>query len=175
MNHTSTPSTRRHESHRRGVNATQYNPGKRSKSLRAKFGADDSNVVVLWAARLVPEKGADLFADAFVALFNNKTLLEHYPGVIDRIRIVVVGSGPSRAQMEAALPPDRTVFFGHLVGTGGPSARRPCAWRGIGRGRRRSTGLRRATIGARRCGGSVLAWRAPRTNYYDCEEVWTHL
>ena len=74
----STPSTRRHESHRRGVNATQYNPGKRSKSLRAKFGADDSNVVVLWAARLVPEKGADLFADAFVALFNNKTLLEHY-------------------------------------------------------------------------------------------------
>jgi glycosyltransferase involved in cell wall biosynthesis len=73
-------------------------------------------VVVLWAARLVPEKGADLFADAFVALFNNKTLLEHYPGVIDRIRIVVVGSGPSRAQMEAALPPDRTVFFGHLVG-----------------------------------------------------------
>ena len=73
-------------------------------------------MVVLWAARLVPEKGADLFADAFVALFNNKTLLEHYPGVIDRIRIVVVGSGPSRAQMEAALPPDRTVFFGHLVG-----------------------------------------------------------
>ena len=113
---TSTPSTRRHDTHRRGVNATQYNPGKRSKSLRAKFGADDSNVVVLWAARLVPEKGADLFADAFVALFNNKTLLEHYPGVIDRIRIVVVGSGPSRAQMEAALPPDRTVFFGHLVG-----------------------------------------------------------
>ena len=107
---------RRHKPHRRGVNATQYNPGKRSKALRAKFGADDSNVVVLWAARLVPEKGADLFADAFVALFNNKTLLEHYPGVIDRIRIVVVGSGPSRAQMEAALPPDRTVFFGHLVG-----------------------------------------------------------
>ena len=100
----------------RGVNASQYNPGKRSVALRAKFGADNSNVVVLWAARLVPEKGADLFADAFVALFNNKTLLDHYPGVIDRIRIVVVGSGPSRAKMEAELPPDRTVFYGHLVG-----------------------------------------------------------
>ncbi len=88
--------------HRRGVNATQYNPGKRSKSLRAKFGADDSNVVVLWAARLVPEKGADLFADAFVALFNNKTLLEHYKNLTNSASLPGPGPGPEAGDGDGA-------------------------------------------------------------------------
>ena len=36
---------------------------------------------------------------------------------------MVVGSGPSRAQMEAALPPDRTVFFGISWATSAGRAR----------------------------------------------------
>mmetsp|Transcript_13154 Transcript_13154/g.40554 ORF Transcript_13154/g.40554 Transcript_13154/m.40554 type:complete len:850 (-) Transcript_13154:22-2571(-) len=101
----------------RGVNTTHYSPRKRSVEWRRdRFGANVGDVVVLWAARLVPEKGADLFAEAFSAFFKNETLKRDFKGALDRVRIVVVGSGPSRETMEAALPPDRTKFFGHLTG-----------------------------------------------------------
>lgn len=112
----------------RGVNTTQYNPKKRDPAFRQLHlgvkpakrepGAAprDDDVVVLWAARLVPEKGTALFTDALTRLFANATLRRDHGDILDRVRIVIVGSGSERDAMAAALPPDRTTFPGHLTG-----------------------------------------------------------
>ena len=101
----------------RGVNATEYHPGRRSSAFRAShLGARDGDVVVLWAARLVKEKGSDVFADAIAHLLNNATLRERHGAALAKLRFVVVGSGPERDAMERALPSGRTTFPGHLSG-----------------------------------------------------------
>ena len=102
----------------RGVNTTQYTPKLRSRAFRrSHLGvADDGDVVVLWAARLVKEKGSDVFTQAITHLFTNETLLLHHADLLARVKIVIVGSGPERDAMARQLPEGRTTFPGHLSG-----------------------------------------------------------
>jgi len=95
----------------RGVNTTQYNPNRRNADWRRKVDAGPDDVVVLWAARLVKEKGADLFAASLAHFFKHAPAAE-----TNRVRIVVVGDGPERDAMRAALPPKLTTFLLHLSG-----------------------------------------------------------
>lgn len=80
----------------RGVDAERFQPSRRSGALRSQW---DAEVVVGYVGRLAPEKQVqDLAA------------LQGIPGV----RLVIVGDGPARAQLEGLLPHAR--FLGHLDG-----------------------------------------------------------
>jgi phosphatidylinositol alpha 1,6-mannosyltransferase len=82
----------------RGVDADRFAPHRRSTAWRRRIAGDDV-VVIGYVGRLAPEKQvADLAA------------LRGIPGA----RLVVVGDGPSRAELEQQLPD--AVFTGHLAG-----------------------------------------------------------
>lgn len=104
----------------RGVNTTQYRPSRRDDAWRRKEArAGKDEVVVLWAARLVKEKGAVIFAESVAALLSNASFAARRDGgaaAIAKMRIVVVGDGPERDFMLNRLPPEITTFYGHLSG-----------------------------------------------------------
>jgi len=75
----------------RGVDTAHLNPRKRNPSLRSLWGARDDTVVVLCVSRLATEKNMTLLWRAFDAIARRG---------IDA-RLVLVGDGPQRAQLEA--------------------------------------------------------------------------
>lgn len=82
----------------RGVDTDRFRPGRRSLAWRRRYAADDE-VLVGYVGRLAPEKQVeDLRALAG----------------IDGVRLVIVGDGPSRPALEAALP--GAAFTGFLGG-----------------------------------------------------------
>ncbi|CCI84121.1 menaquinone biosynthesis methyltransferase ubiE [Corynebacterium otitidis ATCC 51513] len=83
----------------RGVDAETFRPERRSNKLRRSWGAGESDVVVGYVGRLAPEKAV-----------HRLSRLCRTPGV----RVVVVGKGPERETLEAALP--GAVFTGQLRG-----------------------------------------------------------
>lgn len=88
----------------RGVESGLFSPARRSAEWRRERGISDSDVVVTFVSRLVTEKGLDVVRDVLSGLKRNGT--PH--------RAVIVGDGPERAKLEAALPD--TIFEGHLSG-----------------------------------------------------------
>jgi glycosyltransferase involved in cell wall biosynthesis len=88
----------------RGVDARLFNPRKRSSDLREFWDADDDAPVVLYVGRLAAEKNVVLALNAFVRL------REMHPDA----RMVVVGDGPLRTQLEADYP--NVHFAGALRG-----------------------------------------------------------
>lgn len=84
---------------RRGVDAARFDPGHRSSALRQAVAAGDQ-VIVGYVGRLAVEKRVDLLAP-----------VSRIPGV----RVVVVGDGPARANLERAMPD--AVFLGERRGT----------------------------------------------------------
>ncbi len=83
----------------RGVDQVQFDPARRSESVRCSWGVQPGEVVVGFLGRLAPEKQVEDMA-----------VLTDIPGV----RIVLVGDGPARASIAAALP--HAVLAGHLAG-----------------------------------------------------------
>ncbi|HEU0299197.1 MAG TPA: glycosyltransferase family 1 protein [Longimicrobium sp.] len=88
----------------RGIDLARFSPEHRSAELRARAGADDSTPILLMVSRLVKEKDmADLVGMDRILRQRGNT---H--------RLVLVGDGPMRAELEAALPD--AYFAGHQSG-----------------------------------------------------------
>ncbi|HEX6828389.1 MAG TPA: glycosyltransferase family 1 protein [Burkholderiales bacterium] len=75
----------------RGVDTGLFHPERRSPALRAKWGAEPGDPVVLYVGRLAPEKNLPLVTRSFEAM----RALE------PRAKLVLVGDGPAREELEA--------------------------------------------------------------------------
>ncbi|WP_153772613.1 glycosyltransferase family 1 protein [Pseudomonas sp. MNR3A] len=80
----------------RGVDAQLFNPARRSQALREQWGLGPDDIAVLHVGRLAAEKNLALLLPCMQAL--QKT----YPQ--RRLRLVVVGDGPLRTQMQQQFP-----------------------------------------------------------------------
>jgi len=88
----------------RGVDAALFHPGRRSESLRAAWGAQARDPVVIHVGRLAPEKNLGALGTSFAAIRR----------VVPHARFVVVGDGPARAALERDCP--FAVFAGERRG-----------------------------------------------------------
>ena len=94
----------------RGVDVARFDPARRSATWREVHGVGANEVVVLFASRLVREKRLATLTDMFARLAA--------AGVA--CRPVIVGDGPEREALGAALP--GALFLGFLVGDDLPDA-----------------------------------------------------
>jgi glycosyltransferase involved in cell wall biosynthesis len=78
----------------RGVDTTLFDPQRRSRELRARWGAGDATRVALYVGRIAREKNIDLVFEAFAAMRRETS----------DARLVLVGDGPIRAELEAKHP-----------------------------------------------------------------------
>ncbi len=94
----------------RGVDVDRFHPDKRDETWRAANSIPPEAPVVVFAGRLVREKGLAIFAGAIAALAREG--LPH--------RALVIGDGPDGAGLRAALPDG--IFAGFLRGEDLPRA-----------------------------------------------------
>ncbi|HSC84898.1 MAG TPA: glycosyltransferase family 1 protein [Pseudomonas sp.] len=80
----------------RGVDSQLFHPSRRSAELRQQWGLADDDIAVLHVGRLAPEKNLALLARTFANLQQAR------PG--QQLKLVLVGDGPSRAELQAQLP-----------------------------------------------------------------------
>ena len=78
----------------RGVDAQQFHPERRSAVLRGLWGLGQDDLAVLCVGRLAPEKNLGTAVRAFEAIQRRNP----------RARLVLVGEGPSWAELRAACP-----------------------------------------------------------------------
>ena len=76
----------------RGVDGQLFHPARRSAALRAEWGLGEDEIAVLHVGRLAAEKNLQLLTRAFRQLQRQ------------RLRLVLVGDGPLRAQLQTELP-----------------------------------------------------------------------
>jgi glycosyltransferase involved in cell wall biosynthesis len=88
----------------RGVDTVQFTPAKRSPELRANWGAEPDDPVVLHAGRIAAEKNYPLLFRAFAAMRQANP----------RCRFVLVGDGPLRAGFARTHP--EFLFTGFVPG-----------------------------------------------------------
>jgi glycosyltransferase involved in cell wall biosynthesis len=88
----------------RGIDRDLFNPGRRDLGWRRSIGIADEDVVVLFVARLVLEKGLDTLA-ATLARLDDRGIA---------YKALVVGEGPARPWIEAQAP--QAIFTGFLGG-----------------------------------------------------------
>jgi glycosyltransferase involved in cell wall biosynthesis len=89
----------------RGVDTQQFSPAHRSDALRAQWGAAPDDMVLLCVGRIAAEKNLGTLIDAFEALLRRS----------QRTRLVLVGDGPLRAELQARCP--QVIFAGQRTGT----------------------------------------------------------
>lgn len=93
------PSMRRLHIVPNGIPLVAFGPDGRARArLRAELGIPPDAFVVGSVGRLAPEKDYPLLVRAIGPLLS------------DRLRLVLVGSGDDRAEIERAVPPDRARF-----------------------------------------------------------------
>lgn len=78
----------------RGVDCSLFSPSRRSGALRAAWGLSPEDLAVVCIGRVAPEKNLELALRAFDAIRREEP----------RARLVVVGDGPSRRELEARRP-----------------------------------------------------------------------
>jgi glycosyltransferase involved in cell wall biosynthesis len=78
----------------RGVDTLQFDPVRRSRTLRAAWGASEDAPVAIAVGRLAPEKNLDLAVRAF----------ESIRAVRPNARLVFVGDGPSHTALAQRCP-----------------------------------------------------------------------
>ncbi len=88
----------------RAVDTQRFSPRHRSESLRRQWAATDSDPVALHVGRLAAEKNLQAVIDAY------RGLQTQHP----RARLVVVGDGPARSQLQQTNPDVH--FTGALMG-----------------------------------------------------------
>jgi glycosyltransferase involved in cell wall biosynthesis len=86
----------------RGVDVDHFHPSHRTEAWRAAVGARPDEALLLYVGRLAPEKRLDLLAEA----------LDGMTGV----RLVLVGDGPYRPQLERRFAHLPVHFAGYLHG-----------------------------------------------------------
>lgn len=78
----------------RGVDTSLFGPSKRSAALRAEWGVEDGDPVVVYVGRIAAEKNLGLAVEAFLRLRAREP----------RARFVLVGDGPAREPLARAHP-----------------------------------------------------------------------
>jgi glycosyltransferase involved in cell wall biosynthesis len=86
----------------RGVDSSVFKPRPRSTDVRARLGAHDGDVLVLYVGRLAREKKLDRLAAAL--------------GRFDGVRLALVGDGPDRSRLEQCFGGLPVTFPGMLRG-----------------------------------------------------------
>lgn len=92
----------------RGVDTGFFDPAHRDENLRTQWGASPGDAVAIYVGRVAPEKNLPLAFRAYAELAE----LERDHG--RTLRVVVVGDGPKRQELEAAHPD--VVFAGMRSG-----------------------------------------------------------
>jgi glycosyltransferase involved in cell wall biosynthesis len=88
----------------RGVDTGHFSDQLRSPELRASWGADRLDVVLLYVGRLAVEKNLDLLIKSYI----------HAKNIEPRTKLVVVGDGPLRESLQKKLP--EAIFAGKKSG-----------------------------------------------------------
>jgi glycosyltransferase involved in cell wall biosynthesis len=88
----------------RGVDTERFAPTRRDPALRARWQAGADDPVVGHVGRLAPEKNLSLLLAAFEAIRKAEP----------RARLLLVGDGPQRAELQAACP--HAIFAGQRGG-----------------------------------------------------------
>lgn len=86
----------------RGVDATHFNPGRRSAACRRWLAGGDDTTIVLHVGRLAPEKNLDVLADAW--RMTRAALGQ-------RVAFAMAGDGPLSARLRGKLPWARQIGF----------------------------------------------------------------
>jgi glycosyltransferase involved in cell wall biosynthesis len=88
----------------RGVDVRRFDAVHRSDALRAQWGAGPDDLVVTCVGRLAPEKNLATLVTAFDAIRRDQP----------RAKLVLVGDGPMRKELEARCPD--AIFAGQRLG-----------------------------------------------------------
>lgn len=88
----------------RGVDSTLFGPARRSAAWRRVTTGADDGAIVLYVGRLSLEKNLLSLVDAFKAIED------------EQVRLVLVGDGPARPELERVLAGHRATFTGYLRG-----------------------------------------------------------
>jgi glycosyltransferase involved in cell wall biosynthesis len=86
----------------RGVDTVRFHPRFRSEAWRRSVGLQPDEKLLLYVGRLATEKRVELLAEAIERL--------------DGVRLVLVGDGPARSQLEQRLAGAPVYFTGYLQG-----------------------------------------------------------
>ena len=84
----------------RGVDTTLFDPARRSEALRAEWGVSPADPVLLYVGRIAAEKNLNALLVAYAAARTKAP----------RSRLVLVGDGPARSDMQASCP--EAIFAG---------------------------------------------------------------
>ncbi len=88
----------------RGVDTAMFGPQRRSAALRAQWGLAAGDVAVICVGRVAAEKNLPLAIRAF----------EHIAAEQPRAKMIIVGDGPFRAELEKRHP--QVIFAGVRIG-----------------------------------------------------------
>lgn len=92
----------------RGVDCQRFSPAHRDQALRQNWGVAEGELVLLHTGRLAAEKNLPLLVAAWQTLRRQQSL----EGI--SLRLVIVGDGPQRCELQRQLPD--ALFTGMLEG-----------------------------------------------------------